>query len=309
MVALAGVQPKWIRRAARITLNKLNCARAGGLFRIVQIETQNSCTRSCWFCKFGQPRKDPVDLRLSTPVFERIVSELGKLDFTGRISVYGINEPLLDDRIVDFISGLRRACRRAFLSLDTNGDLLDGTMLDRLSHAGANAVIANAYDRTAMRRLAGLADHGPLILQDFRDAAPRVENRGGNVRLPRPIFDSAQWIDRACLRPSTTLQIRANGDVVLCCGDMYGDVVFGNVAEQSLVNIWNSRDMRLTRRRLRKGERRDLPLCESCSHDGTASFRVPMAARTARMQKLPKRWRESTTASPASGMAKDGRCS
>lgn len=309
MVALAGLQPKWVGRAVRATLNRLNLACTGKLFLIVQIETQNRCTRSCWFCKFGQARKDPVDLCLSPSVFERIVSELGKLNFSGRISVYGINEPLLDDRIVDFVAGLRRACPRAFLSLDTNGDLLDRTMLDRLSHAGANAIIANAYDRTAMRRLGGLADDGPLILEDFRDAAPRVENRGGNVRLPRPIFDSAQWIDRACLRPSTTLQIRANGDVVLCCGDMYGDVVFGNVAEQSLVSIWNSPDMRLTRRRLRRGERRDLPLCDSCSHDGTASFRVPMAVRAARVRRLQKLWREWSPASPASGTTKDGRCS
>ncbi len=306
---MAGAQLKRVRRAARLALNRINLARTGGLFRIVQIETQNRCTRSCWFCKFGQARKDSIDLGLPTSVFERIVSELGKVDFSGRISIYGINEPLLDDRIADFVADLRGACPRAFLSLDTNGDLLDGTMLDRLSYAGADAVIANAYDRTALRRLAALADERSLILKDFRDAAARVENRGGNVRLPRTILDSAKWIDRSCLRPSTTLQIRANGDAVLCCGDMYGDVVFGNVAEQSLVNIWNSPDMRLTRRRLRRGERRDLLLCASCSHDGTASFRVPMAVRTARLRRLPKLWREWSSASPTSGTAKNGRCS
>lgn len=295
-------------RVVRFALNLLSIARNRGRFTIVQLETENRCTRTCWFCKFGQKRSDPEDLQLPQDVFDRVLSELSELNFKGRVSIYGINEPLMDDRILARLAQVRKACPRAFVSIDTNGDLLDLPMLDKLIEAGADTIFANAYDTTALKRLKGFPYRSAFHVEDFRVSAPRVENRGGNIRLKKPVFDAKAWEEKSCLRPSNTLQIRANGDVVLCCGDMYGDVVFGNVAKQSLVSIWNSTEMRRTRRQLQKGRRKGLPLCGDCSHDGTASLIVPFAAKKLRLKKLTEfsgAWKPSR---PSAVVTKDASC-
>lgn len=294
-----------IFRVARFTLNLLSMARNRGGFTIVQLETENRCTRTCWFCKFGQKRSDPDELQLPQDVFDRVLSELSELNFHGRVSIYGINEPLMDERISARLAQVRKACPRAFVSIDTNGDLLDLSMLDDLIEAGADAIFANAYDMTALKRLKAFPYRSAFHVEDFRVSATRVENRGGNIRLNESVFDAKAWEKKSCLRPSTTLQIRANGDVVLCCGDMYGDVVFGNVAKQSLVSIWNSTEMQRTRRQLQKGRRKGLRLCGECSHDGSASLIVPFAAKKLRLKKLTLlngAWKPSQ---PSTVVAKD----
>src|SRR5687768_12218446 len=35
------------------------------LFDVILIETHNECTRTCWFCKFGQDRQDPEQSQMA----------------------------------------------------------------------------------------------------------------------------------------------------------------------------------------------------------------------------------------------------
>lgn len=261
----------------------------------IQIETNNTCTRKCWFCKFSQVRQDPGFYEMSGPLFETILSQLKQLNFRGRVCLYGINEPLMDPHLLYRIKKLRLACPSAFLTLDTNGDLLNHELIEALDAAGLDGLMINAYDTPALKRMAEFRSHRIVTVCDSRGKDQRVENRGGSILRKTHLFDPQKFQQNDCQRPSTALQINVKGDVVLCCGDMYGDVVFGNIQDQQITDIWMSDKLVSWRRQLKENGRKGLTLCDGCSHDGTASFRVPMAIRKTRIKRrlIGSRNRES----------------
>ena len=59
------------------------------LFDVILIETHNACTRTCWFCKFGQARQDPQPLEMTWSTIKRILFNVRDLDYRGRISWFG----------------------------------------------------------------------------------------------------------------------------------------------------------------------------------------------------------------------------
>ena len=44
-----------------------------------------------------------------------------------------------------------------------------------------------------------------------------------------------------CLKPQTTMQILWNGDVCACCYDFNGDIILGNIRNNSLYDVFNSK--------------------------------------------------------------------
>jgi MoaA/NifB/PqqE/SkfB family radical SAM enzyme len=127
------------------------------LFSVIQIETQNTCNRRCWFCKFGQERQDTEVTYLATEHIEKIAEELASLDYQGRIFPCGINEPLLDKRIIQIISLFRNTCPKAFISVNTNGDNLDESLLEDLLKAGLDALGYSIYTVAAWKKAEALA--------------------------------------------------------------------------------------------------------------------------------------------------------
>lgn len=239
-----------------------------GLFNIIEIETHNRCTRHCWFCKFGQKSLNPSHRLLPDELIEKIADNLHDLNFRGRISPFGINEPLLDSRIFDIIRLFRSKCPQAFISIASNGDLLTEKIFHALMAAGLDALGLAVYDEAAWKRLKPFHHYPNVPFNDMRIPDRWVENRGGSLGKVKawPALD----IHRPCLRPFKMMVIRSDGNVVLCCGDMYSDVVLGNVSQQRLEEIWNSEGFNFYRTRLASTGRTDLKLCQGCSHDGSS---------------------------------------
>ncbi|HAX75713.1 MAG TPA: hypothetical protein DCY88_07740 [Cyanobacteria bacterium UBA11372] len=235
------------------------------LFEVVLIETQSTCNRRCWFCKFGQPQSRAETKRLSDALIAKIADNLAYLNFAGRISPFGINEPLLDSRIVSIVRKFRQACPRAYISLISNGDALNQDLLWALLDAGMDAIAISIYDPKARDRLRDAIAPELLGAIAFIDMeVPRyLENRAGSI----PGFSP---VEAPCQRPSNMLVIKASGDIVICCADMYGDIVLGNIEQASLEEIWFSDRFRSIRKKLNQS-RVGLELCEKCSHDGSSS--------------------------------------
>ncbi len=66
-----------------------------------------------------------------------------------------------------------------------------------------------------------------------------LENRGGNIKNAEQLNGGEMAPRSQCIRPFREMCILYNGDVVLCCVDWFRTVVLGNVAEQSIRDIWN----------------------------------------------------------------------
>lgn len=241
------------------------------LFNVVQIETRNTCTRKCWFCKFGQERQDETILTMSDETIVKIANELQQLDYSGGIFLFDINEPLQDARLCEIIEIFNSKCPRAFLSIATNGDLLTETIYQKLINAGLDRIVIDIYDDRAMRRLGKYKAFDKVILKDRRISERFINNRGGNIKVNQDKFEPESFADRSCKRPFNMLNIRPNGNVALCCSDLYGDIVMGNVIENSLEEVWNSEKFVMYRHELKNNGRANLELCKTCSHPGGTS--------------------------------------
>jgi radical SAM protein with 4Fe4S-binding SPASM domain len=243
------------------------------LFEIVLIETRNVCTRKCWFCKFGQERQDDEIREMSWDTIERLVYNLRDLDFRGRISWFWINEPLLDKRILEILKFTRQHCRHAFLSLITNGDLLNEKMRHDLFEAGLEGLAVSIYDEKTFAKMANLPQDNRLVTFDMRNPNGRLENRAGNIQQHEQLFegDKKDRLSKSCARPFNQLVIDTQGQVALCCSDMYSDVVMGDTKTHRLEEIWNSERFEHYRNTLNESGRSGLKLCDGCSYSGKPS--------------------------------------
>jgi radical SAM protein with 4Fe4S-binding SPASM domain len=68
-----------------------------------------------------------------------------------------------------------------------------------------------------------------------------------------------------CHRPFLVMSIISNGDVILCCQDWNRATIFGNVAENSIEEIWNSAKFQQVRRLLWQRRYSELYSCKDCS--------------------------------------------
>jgi len=274
------------------------------LFQVIHIETRNACTRTCWFCKFGQARKDETAQEMEWSLIERIVYNLRDLDFRGRISWYGTNEPLLEKRMLKILEFTRSHCPHAFLSFITNGDLLDAGVYQSLRRSGLDALGVSVYDEKTYEKVKRLQDER-LVLIEMRSVRPgRVENRAGNVKRNPQFFEVFQQRheSRSCGRPFSMMVLNPTGQVPLCCSDMYGDVIMGDVREQRLEEIWNNERFQQYRTTLAQHGRKTLELCRTCSYGGNAAeVFLPLSAKPG-----AERSAEASDPSIQSGSAESG---
>jgi MoaA/NifB/PqqE/SkfB family radical SAM enzyme len=92
-----------------------------------------------------------------------------------------------------------------------------------------------------------------------------LQNRSGNIEWFQPGLTNP--LERGCVRPFRFLNINWRGDGILCCNDYHGVTNFGNVAEKSLVEIWNHPALHLYRKHLQDRDRH-VPLCDKCDYRG-----------------------------------------
>jgi hypothetical protein len=273
------------------------------MFTRIQIQTVSWCNRSCAFCPSG---KFPVP-KTSMPldVYRRIIEQLHDLRFRGRISPYLMNESLLDKRLPDLIAYARARCPASWIAVNTNGDALSERLIDRLFDAGLNCMDVNAYDNRAQYdRYVALAEgvaarRGDLTfstgysdpafnatelprstkilhcrdMSDWdvrfrtRQATPDLTNRSGNVPDSRHLRAP---LALGCERPFQQMYINYRGEAVLCCNDWRFEVVMGDTATASLLDIWTNAKYQAYRRNLQRQDRH-MRLCATCDYKADAA--------------------------------------
>lgn len=93
-----------------------------------------------------------------------------------------------------------------------------------------------------------------------------LENRGGNIGIANDLNTGDMRSMGNCIRPSRDMDILFNGDVVLCCVDWHRTTILGNLARQSIREVWNGDVVTRIRRGLREGQAELLPpICVNCT--------------------------------------------
>lgn len=274
-------------------------AETAPIFTRIQIQTVSWCNRSCTFCPSG---KFPVPKAfMAVEVYHRVIDQLHDLNFRGRISPYLMNESLLDKRLPDLIAYTRARCLDSWIALNSNGDALSEQLICRLFDAGLNCLDVNAYDNPAQHKAhVALAERVVTRRDDIthttgyldshfnntanlprstkivhcrdmtsweqrfraKKATPDMINRSGNVpasrRLDAPLTSG-------CPRPFQQMYINYLGKAVLCCNDWRFEVIMGDTATSSLLEIWTNATYQIYRQNLQRNNRA-MPLCGTCDY-------------------------------------------
>lgn len=238
----------------------------------IDITTIDLCNRDCVFC----PRHDPQvypnrNLHMTAEGAAILGQKISTLDYTGTIAISGFGENLLNPEILGIVKELRKTNPKAYIEANTNGDPLDLEMFNQLKANGLDMLNINVYD-------------GPEQIDQFDEMLQKAEGYRYRVHYNPDdygiIFNNRSglidWIPSEpkdvagspCYMPFYKLMIDWNGDVLFCANDWGRERIVGNLFQQSIMDVWMSKEMLKVRMRLSKGNRNFSP-CKTCNVKGT----------------------------------------
>lgn len=238
------------------------------LFDHIEIETINRCNGNCDFCPVNH-RVDPREKKImSEELFRSIVEQLEKMEYSGRFTTFSNNEPLLDERIIDWNEYAREHLPRARMHLYTNGTLLDITKFIRLTELLDELIIDNYQkDLRLIKPCEDIVDyvgsHPELkkkVTIVLRNPHEILTSRGGDAPNRHEIKD---YGDDRCILPFKQMIIRPDGKVSLCCNDALGKYTMGDANSESLIDIWFGEKFEAAREALYLG-RKNWGDCRHC---------------------------------------------
>lgn len=264
----------WVAGKMRARVDALSRNR-GNIFSMVEIETHNRCNGLCGFCPVNAKSDPRPYLRMSDNMFFDIIRQLAECNYSGRLSIFSNNEPLLDKRIVDFYRYAREKLPGARLALFTNGTLMDRAKLDSLCALVDLLVIDNySIDGSLNDQVADLAafmQQSPERYQQVEINIIRTDAFRDNRAGTAPNGMRGVGLRASCLLPFIQCVIRPDGKLSLCCEDALGRYTMGDLTQNSLLDIWGGPEYERIRVQIRKG-RHTLPLCKGCNSYWSLDF-------------------------------------
>jgi len=237
--------------------------------RMMTIEINSHCNRACSYCpNFIAPQA----ARLIKPeVFRKIVDRIAEIDYAGVVDFIFFSEPTLHPKLAEYMAHLTERAPRCIPRISTNGDFLTETSVQRLLDAGINRIYAMRHLPTPEgwpERIARLSDRFPglFVRMDIEQVETTVglNHYGGLVKVRHLMKPETNSVGKAVCRVHAHLaQFTIDGDWDLCCTDFGKTYRFGNLLDQSIMEIWNQPAFVAIRRGLRDG-RPPLPICKSC---------------------------------------------
>lgn len=223
-------------------------------FKVVEIEVNSRCNRTCPYCPVSILPTPNVPEYMGNAIFHRIIEELEKVNFCGKISYHHYSEPLLRKDLEFLVRKAKKRLSKAYQLLYTNGDLLSEERYESLKAAGINHFLVT---RHGFEHIPKRSDQSVRYPSDLI-----IVNRGGIV------FKIEKPLSMPCYAPHEMLIVSVKGDILQCCEDAQRRYVMGNIMKQPLEEIWFSDQFSRLRELLRKGNREDAsPICKNCSSE------------------------------------------
>jgi len=245
------------------------------LFTHIEIETVNRCNNDCSFCPVNRHADIREYEKMEESLFEKIIDNLKDLQYDKDISFYSNNEPLLDDRIYDFIKYSKKSIPNARHILYSNGIMLNIKRYEKLFACGLDFLLIDNYsdDGKLIKSVQELYDYY-LINENInsdkteivlRRKTETLSNRGGTS----PNGKESKTLNLSCYLPFKQLVIRPSGKVSLCCYDSYGKTDMGDLNKLSIEELWyGGKHFGILSHLYKKG-RDGISICEKC--DAAAS--------------------------------------
>lgn len=247
------------------------------LFSFVELNINEICNRVCTFCPRSDPKIYPnQNIHMDLQLAQNISQQLQDLNFKGIVNISGTGEPLLTKHIVDIVKLFGE--KNIHVEIVTNGDLLKKksgkSLIKNLYHAGLQQLVVSMYDGPEQveyftnlfkeceieKELYTLRDRWYSETEEY---GLLYTNRAGYIKnLVKKNRDAA------CYYTHYSMYIDWNGDVLLCCQDMYNRTInFGNVKDKNIFDIWTDSRLIEYRNKLMCGDRSSSP-CKNCNANG-----------------------------------------
>ena len=102
-------------------------------FTTCTVETYSRCNRKCVFCYNSDAYPEREHGTMSEETYMKLIDDLARLHFRGRLSPHFYGEPLLDTRLPELISYAKKRCPNCYILVSTNGDFLTEELLKKLA--------------------------------------------------------------------------------------------------------------------------------------------------------------------------------
>jgi len=240
------------------------------VFSEIGIETFNRCNLDCSFCPANKFTDTRIPKLMDPKLFSKIIDELVKINYKGKISLFINNEPLLDKRLETFINEVSTKLPDAVLNIWTNGSLLTKERLHSLYNAGLKNLVIDNYSL----KLQILPEIDQVIKSTNQNIIEKMNIkiwlRYKNIKLSNRsglILNTKNDINHStkCFYPFYFLNINPEGKVFICCNDTYYRNIVGDINNQSLVQVWKNEQFLNIRKHLINTGRKNLIPCKECN--------------------------------------------
>jgi radical SAM protein with 4Fe4S-binding SPASM domain len=233
----------------------------------IQIETINRCNGTCSFCPVNKYVDTRKMKKMELTLYKKILQDLANLEYKGRIALYSNNEPLLDDRILEFAKMTKEILPECYLYIYTNGTLMTRELCMELVKYMDSIIIDNYNDDLELneniKEIYDMCQNVPELDNKIEIHLRKVNEvlytRGGQS----PNNSKKKERNYPCMLPFSQMVIRPDGGVSLCCSDALGKMTLGNANEQTIEEIWNSSKYSEIRNKI-VTDIRSIELCKYC---------------------------------------------
>lgn len=238
----------------------------------VYIETVSSCNRKYEYCYYT-PGSDTTNngKRMPEGIFDKIVNDLAKVNYSNLIYLYDINESLLDKRMPHFIKKISEKLPNAQIYIFLNGNLATEELVAEYFANGLTHLVFSLYDHKNDKKIKSIIEN--LGKDKFTIAdmtllkSNEFMNRGGSI-IDEEIVSQEKHLDYGCELPFRQVLINPNGDYRLCCS-IRNEVLLGNISDTDIIEyFYNSPKINYYRDELTKKNRKSLYPCRNCSFAG-----------------------------------------
>lgn len=268
---------------------------------MVMMEVTNRCNIKCVMCPREIMTRDVGDMSIS--LYRIVLNEIQKYGCTDYLVLHYSGEPTLNKDLVSMVRYAKDE-GVGFVKFNTNGLLVKGNLAKDLIESGLDLIVfavessraihdkfrvgsdydmvnENIFNLMKLKKQLGCGrpavsvqmlvtnDMEEEVLEsakrfwkpkvDFVDVRSistvggQVEDKG-TVRSP----------EKFCRQVYTVAGVLWNGDVVPCCVDHDANLMMGNVKDNTLHEIWNSKKYKEFRMKHRNGDIEDLSFCKRC---------------------------------------------
>lgn len=264
----------------------------------ILLEPTNACNIKCRMCPIhgeGVNKSREIGF-IKKDLWTGIIEEIGSWPSQVNLDIHGAGEPLLHPEFFDMLS-LAKSKGNITVGFLCNATLLDqekaravielGVDWICFSVDGAQKEVFEYYRRGAhletvernIKYLLSLRKQGKpqiyfnMVNHDEADLALFIDTWAGlvdslSISIKRPVRREDQErlkLLKPCPLLYQQLVIGWPGKTGLCCEDLWGDMITGEIPAASLHDIWHDKVLRKARRLHEEGRQDNIDLCRTCN--------------------------------------------